>query len=361
MKITAPFSIRPQDKRVLSLVRHGEATDAALFEAQFGEWPVRGINISQTSEAQEKILFKPFSARPHKKISSLFTSLAQIDPSDTERVIYINGGLLNPATPILGLFASRLAWARLHDLIEPLLGIRTGPVGIAFLGLGLLSSYRYAMISALTHIVTPSLADIVGEEHIHLLQYRDPLDNIARNPFLAEAQNDLKNLPTAARTWNEFCQVYDAFFTLMPRAYYAQDAEMQARLHNILVRGYKAWGKLPETQDELYAALYDMGIKTPNIVADYLNRKDNNSLRDAFQKHSSLNGYFDPPNAELNIGLNHFRDRRILESYWRDALPYLYADLLEKKYGDTSAFQRMGFSQETDMVGLPLRLPAPSL
>ena len=175
----------------------------------------------------------------------------------------------------------------------------------------------------------------------------------------ASILNDwLNNQSPLKRDFTHLKQTFDAILTLMPRSYFSSDYELQARLHNIIVRGYPAWGKIPENKDELYLALQDMGIKSPQIVGKYYKDPEFKELKEIFEKHRGQGlGYFSAPNAEMNIGLNSFNSPEILEMYWRDCLPALYADLLVK-YGDKNGLKKMGYG-ERDIMGMPTQDDSP--
>ena len=58
MLLVPPISFRQRDHAVSKLVRRGFATDDELFEAQFGEWSVRGLD--KTEDCSDIIHFKGF-------------------------------------------------------------------------------------------------------------------------------------------------------------------------------------------------------------------------------------------------------------------------------------------------------------
>ena len=360
----SPLFSSKRDKEVIKLVRKGQATDDELYEAQFGEWPLRGLD--KTEHCDDVIHIK--SLRKDKKLSkfSYLFHLGHVHrEKEDEQTIYLNNVLLSPAGPLLGFFATRMAYARIHDVIELLTGVRAPFALPELLILAGVSSYRYALASSMVKLFAPSVADIVGEEQIHLKQVYDQRQAVLTNAFQGAAQDWLSNQSEWKKATTNLMQVIDTVLTWMPQQYYAGDAELQARLHNVIVRGYEAWGQIPKNRDELYAALLDMGIKAPNIVKDYYAQDQQAYLTETFNKHVSWqHGLLCPPNAEMNLGLSSFRDGAILktgdvlEMYWKDCLPYLYADLLTK-YGDPNALEKFGFSEETDLYGIPIPLEEP--
>ncbi|MCB1538359.1 MAG: hypothetical protein H6865_04930 [Rhodospirillales bacterium] len=355
MDFIGPISFRKRDRRVAQLIRKGSATDDEIFAAQFGEWPAKGLH--QDTPRPDVVSFKGYFSGTRGLLEMPFT-MAYANPNNDDRAIHINRLTLNPAAPVLGILTSRMAFARAHDILEPLLGIEfLRMFAVAAFALSGFSSYRYAVASSLSKLLAPSVSDIIGEEHIHILQFKDGSDITARRAFLNDARNILANRTGLYKLGTDVLQGLDMLLTLMPREHYAQDHEQQARLHNLIVRGYKAWGKIPETEDELIAALADMGIMRPKIVYDYLKDDGQINVCATFNKNAQT-GYVAAPAGEMNLGLNTFRSSEVLLRFWKDYLPLLYADLLVK-YGDSKGFERMGYTGETDIMGLPVRT-APS-
>lgn len=348
-----PLNLTPGDRAIKTLVKKGSATDDQLFEAQFGQWPANGLH--KDTDCSDIVHFKGFwGDRKINPLSFIFRTAYTRKEDTNDRTIYLNGFQLTPLAPVLGIAASRLAWARAHDLVG--LGILAeAPVPLLLAetaAAAFLSSYRYAIASSLARMFTPSLSDLVGEEQIHIKQFKEGNDAIASAAFQNSAYDWLNNQSAFSRYKTEFKQGIDALLTLMPRSYFSSDYELQARLHNIIVHGYKKWGQIPQTPDELYIALKDMGILSPAIVSNHYADQKFDALKDIFGGHSG-EGYFNPPNAEMNIGLNSFRSPDVLEMYWQDCLPVLYGDLLVK-YGDSNGLQKMGLSKEVDVLGLPM-------
>ncbi len=350
-----PFSLRARDKRVLALIRKGSCTDDELFEAQYGEWPVRGLD--KDTPRDEIIHFKGFGDDKNWDISRYIFSQGYIREETPEREMFINRMMVSPLGHALGILTTRMAWARLHDVAE-LAALETGVAGLAFLGISLTSSYRYAIASSLVKMIAPSLSDIAGEEQMHVRQFKDDSNPVlARRAFQAVATDMVGNRGGLSQQLVQLAQAVDVVLTLMPSGHYSQDHEQQAQLHNLMVRGYPAWGRLPRNHEEFYAALYDMGIKAPPVVGRHLHDGSNKHLRDEFFKHSRFSeGFISPPSAEMNIGLNSHRSKAVLSFYWSDVLPFLYADLLQK-YGDSTGYDKMKYTHETDIMGLPLRKP----
>ncbi len=355
MLFLGPVSFRKRDARVAALIRKGAATDDQLFEAQFGEWPVKGLE--KDTPRDDTVRFKGYFAGKRTPLGLPFT-MAYVNPKTDDRSIHINRLTLNPATPALGILTSRMVYARLHDVITLALGVELRHFEAIFLGISLMSSYRFAIASSFNKLVAPSVCDIVGEEHIHVMQYKDGNDITARRAFKNDAENVLNNRSPFDQFKTNTLQAIDALLTWMPRSHYAQDHELQARLHNLMVRGYKAWGRIPANEDELFAAMADMGVIRPAIVNEYLADDGQKDVCKIFNKKAQ-SSWFSPPTGEMNVGLNSFRSQDILHRFWKDYLPVLYADLLQK-YGDSKGLERMGYTGDLDIMGLPVRgAPSP--
>jgi len=360
MRIIPPISFRKRDKAVTKLIRAGQATDDELFEAQFNEWPVRGLN--KDTNCSDIVHFKGFHSDKKLNPFSYIFSMGYTRKEDVnDKTIYLNGGLLSPLGHVLGALTTRLAIARAHDALELFIATRAPALTPELLIISFLSSYRYAIASSLTRMFAPSVADIVGEEQIHIKQFKEDNRNIARAAFQNVASDWLNNQKALPKLGTQFMQAIDSVLTMMPRSYFSSDYELQARMHNVIVRGYPVWGKIPENIDEFYMAMQDMGIKSPKIVRKHYADPAFDPLKLEFKKHASwVEAYTSPPNAEMNIGLNSYRSKDVLEMYWHDCLPYLYGDLLVK-YGDSNGLERMGYTAETDLLGMPIRAETPAL
>ena len=350
--LVPPISLRSRDWKVARLLRQGSATDDALFEAQYGEWPVRGLD--QDTPRNSEVRFKDYWENPThgSNISLYLMSLGFVSDDDKQRELYLNRFLLSPLGHVFGVFSTRLAWARFHDVAEVLIDGRPSPASLAFLVGSLWSSYRYAVLSSVSQMVTPSIADTVGHEHIHVLQLKESFSRAGKVNFLEAA----KKLVGKDDIWTQFKQTADMALSWMPREYYSMDLEIQARLHNIMVQGYRSWGRLPRTENELFAALRDRGIKTPKIERKWLKEAEQKKLRKTFSRFGavgrSYRGYVNPASAEINIGLNAHHLTEVVEAFWRKYIPSLYADL-HVLYGDSKGHQLMGFDRPAIDVRRP--------
>ncbi|HEY8964386.1 MAG TPA: hypothetical protein VIN59_08005 [Alphaproteobacteria bacterium] len=354
MLFVGPISFRKQDDRVGKLIHRGHATEAELLEAQFGMWPMPGI---KPVGAQDRVIFfKDFLESKANKLLMPFVMAHVNQPDDADDTIYINSLIVNPAAPVLASFAQRMILPRLQALVTPFIPAGTaahlGYAGLAVAGISFISPFRYAMVSSYMRTWGLSICDIVGEQLIYMNQMRNPNDLATQGRFFKAAEAFAKKRHPVASAFNEAGHIADMATTGTAYKYYTQDPQLQARLHNLLVRG--GWDKLPENRLELYAAVRDMGIPYPKGMKDMPTAKELDA-QTIFEKNKQT-GLVVPPAAEVNIGLNAYYSKEIIEIFWRDYLPLLYADLVVNKYKDPTGYAKMGFSSEELKA---MNIPAP--
>ena len=352
-----PISTRERDARMITLMQRGSATHEELFAAQFKQWPMPGLDKDTLRE--DIIGLKGFMHNRRSRFNPLsyLFALTAIDQTSPKREIYVNRLLLNTASPLIGLIglgAARRILARLHVVLE--LGL--GAEGMKFLwiytALGLLtSSYRFAVASSLIRVMAPSFADEIGHDQIHILQ-KDSRTGATQAGFRAVANETLRNMLPIKKIWNSLKIVYDTILTALPTRYYAADHELQARLHLLNTQQ----DRLPQNVIELYAMLKNAGIITPAFVNNLLEQPEHQAMAAPFLKRKDAfwHGLLNPPSAEINLGLNYYRDANILEAYWQDTLPALYAGLLVW-YGNSKGWEKFGLVAGKSVLGLPLRRP----
>ena len=362
MKIWAPISTRDRDRAFATMVKRGYASHKEMLDSVFGEdiTQLKGVEI--TEPPQGVIHFRPISEDPEQNPIDRLVSLAYVRDQQPD-TIYINRELMSPIGQLGGAVASRMFLARLHEAIDIVAGAELRQIGIAFVVGGFLTTFRFAMFTSLTKMFGMSLADEISQEQVHILDLTDPNASTKINSYQAIAKDIVLTRGETQRALITLKRGADMLFTLMPLSSWTLDREMEARLHLINLRYYKVWGALPSNREELAAALAGVGVISPKIVRKWLNHRDQRVLRQRYQTHGMLdfNGLLCPPVAELNIGLNAAHDAGVLQMYWEDGLPLMYARLLNK-YGDRGAMARFGFSadpQATDLAGLPMLLPSP--
>jgi len=118
--------------------------------------------------------------------------------------------------------------------------------------------------------------------------------------------------------------------------------EVQARLHEIMIDGYKRWGRMPQNRDELWAAMKNAGVKPPPEIAQHLSSLPENSGARHFLS-CKKGGIIDKAIgtiSEIQAVVNSF-SKAGKDTFWRQTLPELYSDLIEM-YGDRPGRERFG-------------------
>lgn len=357
--IWAPISFRDRDRAFAKMVRRGHATHREMLDAAFGQdiTTIKGIEIVAPPEGV--MHFKPIGSDPELNPIDYLISLAYVRDNQSD-TIYINRLMMNPLGQIGGITTSRLFLARLHEFFDLFATAELRHIGLAFAVAGLVTTFRFAMVTAVTKMVGMSLADEISEEQVHALDLKDPNASTMTQSFQALAKDAVLSKSQFSQSVIGMKRAADMLFTLMPLSSWTLDREMEARLHLINIRNHKSWGGLPKDRTELAAALADVGVIRPKVVKQWLKKPEQRELLKRFSNYGVLdfNGLLSAPVAELNIGLNAAHDEDVLRIYWDDGLPLMYARLLTK-YGDKAAMERFGFDanpQNIDLAGLPMLL-----
>jgi len=138
---------------------------------------------------------------------------------------------------------------------------------------------------------------------------------------------------------------YDAMLS-----YHSQGSEIQARLHQILMAGHDVWGHLPQNRDEFFFCMDSVGFDLPDTVKIVL---------DTHPDRRKLEKIFPPAPGASSPGYSFVNEIKFLilnltkrgkDDFWTEAMPRLYADLIEM-YGDKSGRERMGLgTNETHLL-----------
>jgi hypothetical protein len=129
--------------------------------------------------------------------------------------------------------------------------------------------------------------------------------------------------------------------------YLRQGAEVQARLHQVMIDGYQRWGKLPANQDEFLAAIKNAGIKLPKEIETHLNGlPGNSSARHFLNAKPGLQTQVILDIQQVSNSL--MADSRLL--LWNKSMPAMYADLIEM-YGDKPGRERFGLGKNPKAEG----------
>lgn len=219
--------------------------------------------------------------------------------------------------------------------------------------LGMLSTTRTAMVSELAQMPIRSLMDVVGHEHIHVLQR----DSDIKANFYA-LSDTLKSSMEQQFPRGKKLRTTDKYISFWTAAYLRKDAEIQARLHTVMAHGVKRWGSLPKTKTQLWAALDESGIGLPAAVkAEMREGLKTDFKAAAFSRKSGLTATFGrvarkilvPEVAEVDSAGKAWINKTAKEAFWREAVPYMYGHLLEL-YGIEDGRNLMGFKTELDAI-----------
>lgn len=193
-------------------------------------------------------------------------------------------------------------------------------------------------------------SNTIGHENIHVLQRLNQAPII--NDQYSNAQVSMlhygpANRGLAGRLMDKFnravvdTSVYKAH-EMRVSDYLAEEIEIQARMHEIMVNGHAAWGRLPTNKTEFYAALKNIGVELPSPLLTELRSTDEGrqALRD-FRCSKVLRENMQQEVKELNFVHQYASNNTTQQFMWETAYPAIYGQLLEY-YGDSLGRERLG-------------------
>ncbi len=349
------------------LFQSGSATSREIFETEFGHFPPKGLDFANQNSLDKQIKIKScFEDKDMGWLGKTITAVAaygyvhgkkQIVGSEAESApkdqsIYLNPVILGPVGRTFGaLFTYTMAKNFLSDL--SLTGMVDFITDYQLFSLMLFAtSLRYMPLTQLANIPFRSYADILGHEHIHILQVHDK----ERANTGYDMDRDLfKGLVTLNHDsfsgFKKYRKLADNVLSLGTSRYLLNDVEVQARLHTIIANGYHRWGQIPRTKMEFYAACIDSGLNVPKPIRDLVRESsDENIHRFLPQTLSSkffraARKYLNCDASELNAAQRSVMDANLEKVHWQVTLPFMYGHLLEL-YGDPRGRIKMGFYLE---------------
>lgn len=377
------FQIRPinffkRDREMFNHVAAQTLNSRNVLEIEYGEYPMKGIDITQVNQRRlsvrgyfedkksgtvEKILTSALTLGyvRNEKIPARW-SPEEADGSNTyDRAIYLNKLFYSPLgqAAILKFAHAPLATAAYAVAVgaKTLAATAAAAVGLLknnyFLSALMISSARWATAVQVLTMPFKSVMDTVGHEHVHVLQVHDE----HKTGFLATSSGAglCEQLVKDKRAENPLLSmVYsgDNIASIGMLGYLRKDAEIQARLHTVLAKGYREkWHQLPTTQHEVWGALISAGLNAPAAIRQELDASTEPGLKQFYQK--GLRGAFgravqktvNVHVAQLNAAHTSLMASDVKERYWREVIPYLYGHLVEL-YGDPSGRRRMGITED---------------
>ena len=111
--------------------------------------------------------------------------------------------------------------------------------------------------------------------------------------------------------------------------YFADEAEIQARLHQLIVHASAGWDRLPVNRGELYAALFNMGFKMPGGLRRRLRRsKGGKQALKAFRTSKRMRAGNARTITHLNLVYDWLGTPATQHMLFETVYPGIYADLL---------------------------------
>lgn len=293
-----------REKMAYQLMMRGHASMDEILTANFGEWPPQGLDIVGHNNQRVNIVSlmdlndgDNALSRLWNKVKDAWT-VAGRGSLDGERNLYIN---------------------RFICCLLP-----------AWLGGGLNSTMGHEATHNMQGDHYWRAESVFRREDAHRIwgQQHDTLSNMIADKVYDEHLNRGR----LRTTFNKAVKyLYDI-------EYHKQGIELQARLHEVMMNGYPAWGRLPANRQELLTAMEDAGLKMPNSVREQLDAIPGIEETRATFSGARKNGRL--PDG-LSFAVNALTDEGRVE-FWNRGLPALYSDLIEM-YGDGPGRARFNF------------------
>lgn len=347
-----------------ALYRQGHATSKEILEAEYGVWPPKGLDYTAKNKLDTSVSIKShFADKEMGFFGKAFTTVATLGyvhgketavgsennkKAPKDQTIYLNSALFNPLGKVAMGYIAFNAAAHFYATAMTT-GVLSYFTGHWFLSANmLLTSLQHLMVSQLMTMPFRGVGDTLGHEHMHILQIHDKKrartgfamdDDVFKGEIVAN-HKEFTGLRKAAK-------FADNFFSLGLSRYFLNDVEVQARMHTALVHGYQRWGRLPETQTELHAAMIDAGLNAPKEIWDEVRNTREKGVSDfetpgfkgvfnrAARKILSMEA------VELNVSQRAIADEAMELKFWQVTMPFMYGHLLEL-YGDEGGFEKMG-------------------
>lgn len=373
MKILFPIRLHKRDRDMVDLIKSSApVTSLDLLTMEYGHWPPKGVDAIPTRRLDQDFYIKsinedPSATRKEKMISNLFCAGYVCLRNNSEsseslsRNLYLSTIWSSGAASALSQgVLLKAGYGVLKSLVSGSL-ISEMPQVPSFLLLAFaLSSSRYLAAGHLFSIANPqtspafsSISEVVSHEHMHVLQGDDAIETFETNighslhgrPFFTTALQVSEPLMS-----RRIIGALDSLLGLAQQHDLSCDDEVQARMHVVMMNGYRRWGKLPETRQELWASLIDSGLYAPqSIKLEVAQAKTSNPEIEKFIKRTNLfrlaASLTNDSSAELNTASAFHGGIGAKDYFWNVSLPYIYGHLIEL-YGDTNGRKKMGFSAE---------------
>lgn len=303
-------ALQIRDKRMLALVKAGGADIGIILEADFGSRGLPGIKTPDWPDAPFVAIKSMLESRSvsqggyRKRKRDLSRAGGFVQRG--ENVIYVNPQYINPKVPP----GKKINYERL---------------------------YRY-------------LSDLVSHEAVHILQGARGAKTFA-NANMAPLMKPTGKAggPGAGivelfrgirRWWLEFRAW--RYYKFSIKDYFSSEAEIQARMHQLMVHGCAGWPRMPASRVELFAALFNMGFKMPpHIRKNWLKRMpEGRKARKAFKCSKAMRIWNATTILHLNMVYDWLGTTPRRAYLCGEVYPAIYADLLSL-YGVRDAHELM--------------------
>ncbi|MGB9152348.1 MAG: hypothetical protein WCD70_04590 [Alphaproteobacteria bacterium] len=317
-----------KEREARLLVKRGHATIKELLILNYGEWPLRGLNIVTDEHLNQEVSLSPM----HRYFMS------QIKQPT-------NGFLSRLQSIANAIFSSKKAASLVVLTDKREIFLNHIKLKREFLVNGRLLTHR-VLAHELRHIqqfdpLFPTRAKDLYGSRIDA-SYRNGA-NVVNDAVSLLLEDSLKDVSSVRQTWEKFVKknaklIQDATGIRSKKNYFTAGIEIQALLEELFVHGYPHWPRMPTNHPELYAALIDAGLQPPrNIMADF---QKTPGFPEAQATFKSKTPQYKEALSGLQQSIHHLPNEHARELFWTETLPILYADIIES-FGDREGRSRM--------------------
>lgn len=355
-RLSLPIPLNKSDRNLRECLTSNNFTITSedILDIEFGLDFLRQNNITELPDNRIALVshFRD-NQSIGRKIMNTVTSLGYVYTGRIEQnIIFYNPIMMSP----LSLSLIPLVYAIGANVAQTIFTSNSFAgvlVAYPLLAFSLISSTRGAFISSILNMPFRSFSELVGHEHIHILQKNRPVNADVFSHEYNVLDGDLADLTMSKLdSFGELISGIDSFIALQIPRYLRADAEVQARLHTIMVQNCKSWNQLPQDKPSLFLALDEAGVSIPRsmkIALDLLNKK---SEYKNFKIKKTLTSLFNrqvrrisnPAVTEMNSIINGLIQEDAKITFWTETLPFLYGNWLEM-IGDKDGLKKMGINK----------------
>lgn len=185
---------------------------------------------------------------------------------------------------------------------------------------------------------------ILNHEFKHVVQARDRATSLSSS--VDERRIDMQGLLLR--------------YTPTHNRYLAEECEVQARMHTLLVGAYHQFERLPLTRAGLYKCLASQEVNVPDHYLDMDYSAQNDFAFPFIRNDEHYDRYADKVAArEINTVIHSLADAEAEDRFWEEVIPFIYGDWLELM-GDRLGHKRMGHTHNIQLREIFFRAAADS-